>query len=118
MRIAVASDEGMVAAHFGYCEAFLVFDTDNRKIVKTETVQNPGHRPGFLPRYLHEQGVKTMISGGMGSSAVQIFNENDIEVIVGVKGSARKVVQDYLEGKLESTGTVCHEHQHEQEGTK
>ena len=48
-----------------------------------------------------------MISGGMGSSAVQIFNENDIEVIVGVKGSARKVVQDYLEGKLEVYGTVA-----------
>jgi predicted Fe-Mo cluster-binding NifX family protein len=55
-------------------------------------------------------GVKVIISGGMGGGAVNIFNEKGIEVIVGARGSAEVAVKDYLEGNLQSTGTICHEH--------
>ena len=110
MRIAVASEKEAVANHFGRCETFMVFDTENEQIVKTEAVPNPGHRPGFLPRFLHDLGVQTIISGGMGGSAVELFNGNNIEVIVGVKGRAEQAVQDYLAGNLKTTGSVCHEH--------
>jgi predicted Fe-Mo cluster-binding NifX family protein len=88
---------------------------ENHEIVKSKTVPNPGHKPGFLPRFLHDLGVNTIISGGMGSAAVAIFNENDIEVIVGVTGSAKKAVEDYMDGSLKSTGSVCHEHKHHEE---
>ena len=110
LKIAVASDKGNVTEHFGYCEIFLTFDTEEGKILEEGALENPGHKPGFLPRYLHEKGVNVIISGGMGSSAVSIFNENDIEVIVGAKGKAKEVVEAYLRGELSSTGSVCHGH--------
>lgn len=44
-------------------------------------VPNPGHRPGFLPVFLVEKGVKVIISGRMGQGAIDIFNEKGIEVI-------------------------------------
>ena len=51
----------------------------------------------------------------MGASAIDIFNEKNIEVIVGARGDAKKAVEDYLEGSLKSTGSVCHQHQHQDE---
>lgn len=110
MKIAVASDKGQVTAHFGHCETFEVFETEDGKIVKEESIANPGHKPGFLPNFLNEQGVNTIISGGMGGAAVNIFNEHDIEVIIGANGDSKKVAQAYLNGDLKSTGSVCHHH--------
>ena len=48
----------------------------------------------------------------MGGGAVEIFNERNVEVIVGAQGDARAAVEAYLRGELESTGSICHEHQH------
>lgn len=115
MKIAVASDNGMVSGHFGHCESFMIYDTVDGKVVTTEAVPNPGHKPGFLPVFLDDKGVNVIISGGMGGGAVDIFNEKNIEVITGAQGKAEDLVTSYLLGELVSTGSVCHEHQHHDE---
>jgi Mrp family chromosome partitioning ATPase/predicted Fe-Mo cluster-binding NifX family protein len=115
MKIAVASEGKMVTEHFGHCEGFSIFETENGKIVKSESIPNPGHRPGFLPNFLNDRGVNVIISGGMGGGAIDIFNEKGIEVIVGASGAAEAAVNSYLQGNLKSTGSVCHDHQHHDE---
>lgn len=115
MKIAVASDNSKVTEHFGHCEGFVIYDTEKDQIIKAETIANPGHKPGFLPNFLHEKGVNVIISGGMGGGAIDIFNERNIEVIVGASGEARAAAEAYLKGELKSTGSVCHEHQHHDE---
>ncbi len=115
MKIAVASDKEMVTEHFGHCEGFIIFEAENKQITKSEAIQNPGHRPGFLPNFLNDIGVNVIISGGMGGGAIEIFNEKGIEVITGAQGSAKAAAEMYLQGKLKSTGSVCHEHQHHDE---
>ena len=42
MKIAVASENGMVAQHFGHCESFEIFETENNQIVKVRLYQIPG----------------------------------------------------------------------------
>jgi predicted Fe-Mo cluster-binding NifX family protein len=93
----------------------MIYDTVDGKVVKTEAVPNPGHKPGFLPVFLNDKGVNVIISGGMGGGAVDIFNEKNIEVITGAQGKAEDLVNSYLLGELKSTGSVCHEHQHHDE---
>ncbi len=115
MKIAVASEGKMVTEHFGHCEGFTIFDTESNQIKGKEFISNPGHRPGFLPVFLHDQGVNVIISGGMGGSAVQLFTESGIEVVTGASGEAEITVKSYLSGKLKSTGSICHEHQHHDE---
>ncbi|HAU32221.1 MAG: C_GCAxxG_C_C family probable redox protein [Desulfotomaculum sp. 46_80] len=115
IKIAVASDDGKVTGHFGHCENFMIFDTENNQIIKDVTIANPGHRPGFLPNFLNDMGVNVIISGGMGGGAIEIFDEKGIEVIVGASGEAKVAVTSYLQGTLKSTGSVCHEHQHHDE---
>lgn len=48
-----------------------------------------------------------------GGGAVEIFNERGVEVILGAQGDARAAAEAYLRGELKSTGSICHEHQHE-----
>jgi predicted Fe-Mo cluster-binding NifX family protein len=117
MKIAVASENEMVCGHFGHCESFMIFDTDTdgKTIIKSENVPNPGHRPGFLPVFLHDMGVNVIIAGGMGGGAVEIFDEKGIEVVTGASGDTKEAAASYLAGSLVSSGSVCHEHQHHDE---
>ncbi len=112
MRIAVSCNGDQIWAHFGHCQNFMIYDTENGKIVSDQSIPNPGHKPGFLPNYLADQGVEVMISGGMGGGAIDIFNGRNVEVILGAQGDARSAVEAYMRGELESTGSVCHEHEH------
>lgn len=110
MKIAVASDGKVVAEHFGHCENFTIFHVDKEKVIDTEVIANPGHKPGFLPEFLNDMGIEVIISGGMGQGAVDIFNQREIEVVIGASGEALIAVKDYLAGHLESSGLICEEH--------
>ncbi len=112
MKIAIASDKKQVAAHFGYCETFECFEVEDNKIKGWETITNPGHKPGFLPNFLHEKGVDIIIAGGMGQNAANIFKDNGIEVICGASGSIENVAKNYVDNTLQSSGSLCEDHDH------
>ncbi|MCK9171394.1 MAG: NifB/NifX family molybdenum-iron cluster-binding protein [Treponema sp.] len=113
--IAVASDGESVSPHFGHCEGFTLFQTENGQITGKTYIPNPGHKPGFLPVFLAEKNVSVIISGGMGGGAVDLFNEKNIAVVTGAAGAAADAVTAYLAGKLVSSGSVCHDHSYEGE---
>lgn len=113
MRIAVAVEGNIVSGHFGHCEGFRIYNVENNKVTGNEMVANPGHRPGYLPVFLKEQNADVIIAGGMGATAQELFNENGIKVVVGASGEADKIVEGYLQGMVQSTGSVCSEHAHE-----
>jgi predicted Fe-Mo cluster-binding NifX family protein len=56
---------------------------------------------------LDEKGVKVIISGGMGSGAIDLFSEKNIEVVTGAKGAAKQAVEMYLTGELISGANNC-----------
>ena len=82
MKIAVAAMGHTVAGHFGHCENFIFFDVEDNKIVDEKSVPNPGHRPGFLPNFLADNGAEVIIAGGMGGGAVDIFKIAVIVLII------------------------------------
>jgi len=110
MRYAIPVNGGMLAAHFGHCEGFSVFDVDDdsHEILSREFVPSPGHAPGVLPAFLAEQGVSAVVAGGMGSRAVSLFEENRIEVYLGApEGDAEDIIAAFIEGTLEAGENVC-----------
>lgn len=113
MKIAVACDGKNISGHFGHCGGFELFTVDGGKVTERKFYQNPGHKPGFLPNYLNDLGVNTIITGGIGGGAIDIFNEKNIEVVSGASGDTGEAVDRYLKGELKSTGSVCHEHEFE-----
>lgn len=113
MKIAVASEGNKISGHFGHCEGFILFEVENNSIKEKTFIQNPGHKPGFLPVFLKEKQTNVIISGGMGETAQQLFQNQGIEVVVGAQGMAEEVVKSYVVGKLKSTGSVCADHAYE-----
>lgn len=112
MKIAIASDNKKVASHFGHCQAFECFVIKDDKIDKWQTIENPGHKPGFLPVYLYQKEVDVIIAGGMGQSAAELFNRNGIKVICGARGNIEDVANAYINGTLDAKGSLCEEHNH------
>jgi Uncharacterized conserved protein len=110
MRYAVPVSNGRVAAHFGHCSHFALFDVDEttRTIVRRETIPSPGHQPGLLPAWLAEEGVSAVMASGMGSRAQNLFRENHVEVIIGtLEDDPEKVVLDYIGGILATGDNLC-----------
>ena len=110
MRYAVPIADGKVAAHFGHCSHFALFDVDETTaaILKKEVVPSPGHQPGFLPGWLAGEGVSVVIASGMGSRAQALFTESRIEVVVNALGSdAEEAVLAYVRGTLATGDAVC-----------
>ena len=110
VRYAVPVSNGRLAAHFGHCEHFAFIDVDEARkvILHKEFVASPGHQPGLLPVWLAEEGISTIIAGGMGSRAQALFKENRIEVILGALGDdPEQVVLDHIRGTLATGDNVC-----------
>ncbi len=107
MRIAISTDGGNVSAHFGRCPSFTIVDIEGGKVTGKEVISNPGHHPGFLPKFLHDKGVNCIVAGGMGQRAIQLFAEQGIEGVVGVGGQVDIVVEKIVNGTLEGGESLC-----------
>ncbi|OWZ83851.1 NifB/NifX family molybdenum-iron cluster-binding protein [Natranaerobius trueperi] len=107
MKIAISTDKGQVASHFGRCPEFTIVEIKNGEVVSKEAISNPGHQPGFLPKFLSEKGVQCIIAGGMGERAKRIFDDNGVGTIVGIEGEVDSVIKKYNEGKLSGNESYC-----------
>jgi len=107
MIIAVAQEGPMVCQHFGHCQQFVLYNTEEKKWA---IVNNEGHQCGVLPVYLKEQGTDVIIVGGMGARPQEIFSQLGIKVIVGVQGLVTQAVELCMKGELHSSGATCSHH--------
>lgn len=108
MRIALpTTDKVTVDEHFGHCKMFAIHTVEDKKVVNVEHVMAPPHAPGVLPRFLGEQNINTIITGGMGQRAIDLFKAQNIDVILGARGSIAENLSVFLEGNLMSNGSPC-----------
>jgi len=110
MRIAIPIAAGRLSAHFGHCEQFAIVDVDRegKQIKEQQLLTPPAHEPGVLPAWLSGLNVNVVIAGGMGQRALQLFAQNDIEVLCGAPSAKlEQLVSDYLEGRLALGQNVC-----------
>jgi predicted Fe-Mo cluster-binding NifX family protein len=127
MRIAVSSEEdrgldSRVSHHFGRCPFFTIVDVEDGQVGGVDVVPNPfftAHQPGMVPQFIHEQGARVMISGGMGRRAIDFFQQYEIESCTGASGTVRETLDRYLDGGMtaaepcrESVEHEHHEHHH------
>lgn len=108
-KIAVPTDNsGMLDGHFGHCKFFTIIDVKNEEIVSEEKIVPPPHEPGLLPRWLAEQKVTDILAGGMGNRAIQIFNQNGVNVFVGApKMNATELVKGFTDNSIEFSANYC-----------
>ena len=71
-------------------------------------VTPPQHQPGLLPHWLSQQGVNRIIAGGMGAHAQELFQQNNVMVIIGaMESDPEKAVLSHLTGMLKTGGNIC-----------
>ena len=110
-KFAIPTVNDLLTPHFGHCEKFAIVETVDEKILSTDFITPPFHQPGVYPRFLADQGVDVIISGGMGFKAQDLFAQNNIEVCVGVSGesggSPEDIVHQYLQNELRTGENLC-----------
>ncbi|MGM0498612.1 MAG: NifB/NifX family molybdenum-iron cluster-binding protein [Bacillota bacterium] len=117
-KIAVPVQGNNVSAHFGHAPYFKIFSVEDNRINNEESLENPGHQPGLLPKLLNEAGADVIIASGMGQKAITLFESNDIQVVCGASGDAKNAVKNYLSDQLDTSENACshgdsdHDHHH------
>jgi predicted Fe-Mo cluster-binding NifX family protein len=115
-KIAVPVDgNGVLDSHFGHCQFFEIFETNDNKIVSQLKVTPPPHEPGVLPKWLVKEGVTDVIAGGIGDKAIKILNHFQINVHKGAPILySNSLVESFLDETLQLSENNCnHDHQHE-----
>jgi predicted Fe-Mo cluster-binding NifX family protein len=109
MRICVTSQgdglESKMDPRFGRCQYFIIADTDTFEF---EAVKNPnidamggaGIQSGQLIASKH---VKAVLTGNVGPNAFQTLQAAGIEIITGMSGNVKEVIEKYKKGGLKPT---------------
>lgn len=113
MKVAIPTRGTVIDDHFGHCEAYTIFHVNENNIIEsTETLASPqgcGCKSN-IASILQTMGVSVMIAGSMGNGALNVLNQNGIEVLRGNSGEARFVAEQYLRGELKDSGESCDHH--------
>jgi ATP-binding protein involved in chromosome partitioning len=108
MKFAIPLAEGKLAGHFGHCQEFAIVEVNENQITKKEVHIPPPHEPGVLPKWLHELGADIIIAGGMGQRAISLFQEKNIQVVLGAPSlEPETLVNGYLNNTLETGQNIC-----------
>ena len=114
MKLAVTYNNGEIFQHFGYTEYFKIYEIQDGKIQESQVVSTNGQGHGALAGFLKEQGVTSLICGGIGGGAKNALADADILVYGGVSGNADEAAKALLNGTLQFNPNVtCNHHSHE-----
>lgn len=105
--------DGNMSMHFGRCPAYVVVEVDGDKVGEARVVRNPyydAHQPGAVPQFIHGLGANVILAGGMGPRAIDLFTNYGIKVATGVAGNVRRVLEAYLQGKVQGIVPCAHDH--------
>jgi predicted Fe-Mo cluster-binding NifX family protein len=107
MKIAISNNNGFVAEHFGRCTNYEIFEIENNQIKNKEILDNPGHEPFFLPKFLKEKNVNILISQGAGPRAIKLINELKMKIILVEKQENEIIITKFLNGELKECNNSC-----------
>jgi predicted Fe-Mo cluster-binding NifX family protein len=128
MKIAVPTSDGRLSPHFGRCDEFIIMEVDpkSRQVTSSERAVPPPHGPGVIPQWLATFDVDTIIAGGMGPRAIELFQASGVQVVRGaVVATPEELVKSYLSDRLVLGDDPCdhgdghncqHGDEHELEG--
>jgi predicted Fe-Mo cluster-binding NifX family protein len=113
--IAIPLENGILCAHFGHCQQFAIVSVQDGVITSVKEHTPPEHIPGLYPRWVAQLGATDVIAGGMGQKAIELFNQQEINVFIGAPMiNPKELVSQFIENKLELSANYCnHDSNHE-----
>ena len=110
IKVAVPADSGQgldspLSGHFGHCQAFIVSTIEDGKIVDVKTLENQGHTSCAAPvMLLVENGVKVLITTGMGRRPYMVTQQVGLTVVRGVGNTVGEAVENFIKGSSPAFG--------------
>jgi predicted Fe-Mo cluster-binding NifX family protein len=106
--VAIPCEAGVLANHFGHAPEFAFVEIENSSVKAVTMKKPPQHEPGILPRWVSENGATTVIAGGMGGKAIELFRQNNVNVVTGALNlEVEALATQFAEGKLTGGGNRC-----------
>lgn len=108
MKIAIPTVNDALCDHFGHCQHFAVYEINNSQVVNKIMLPPPPHQPGVLPSWVAQQGVTDVIVGGIGQRAIDLFNQQGVNVYAGAESKkSDELVDNFLKGTLVTQANKC-----------
>jgi len=99
MRIAIPLKQNEFSLKFSNCDqfAFIEISLGTRQILDAQYRTPPSFSLDVLPKWIRENNVDSIVTGGMGQEAKDIFAQNHIDVRVGfLNGSIKAVIEVFI----------------------
>ena len=110
MIIIVACEGLGVSPHAVHCASFMCYTVDRGIIADCRNLPNPGLSAEDTAQMFIDLGVSTIITGGIDYDFANMLCHAGIEVVAGVEGSAREVLEAYINHTLIGADELCHTH--------
>lgn len=107
-KIAIPVTGNTLSPHFGHCEYFKFYEVKNQMVINEEMIKAPIHKSNIILNWLIDRNTTDIITNGIGHNAIEILNQNKINVFVGAEVKHPKdLLNDLMNGTLETDGNLC-----------
>lgn len=108
--VAIPVTNDKLSEFFGECSHYEIFEI-NRKILSRKEARFPeGTVTSRLPGWLEEKGITDVIVHRVNPSVIHLFASKKVNLFVGIHiDSPKNLIEDYLQGKLESNEQIIQE---------
>jgi len=103
-----------VSEHFGRAPTFTIVDLSTNEV---KVVPNTSEHMGGMgkpPELIAGAQVDVMLCSGLGPRAIQMFEQQGVEVFVGARGTVKEAIKAWKEGRLQEAtdANACKMHRH------
>ncbi|MFX1298984.1 MAG: NifB/NifX family molybdenum-iron cluster-binding protein [Promethearchaeota archaeon] len=101
----------LVDPRFGRCRAFTIVTIQNGQIGNVKVIENPAIMAGGgagiqAAQTVSDSGANAVITGNLGPNAAGALQSMGIRIYLVASGTAQSVIKDYLDGKLQQSGSA------------
>jgi len=106
ISVAEANLEADVAPRFGRCQHFIIFDLVSGKFdsLGNKSADFTGGAGIATAQMIADSGVQVVLTGNCGPNAYRVLSATGIEVVTGVTGTVKEVIDKYRRGDYLAAG--------------
>jgi len=109
-RVAIPVSNDYLSEYFGECQHYEIYEVDGKTAGKKEAIFPAGTTTSELPAWLKEQGITDVIVYKVNRQIISRFAGEKVNLFVGIpQNSPEKLLEQWLEGKLESDERIISE---------